>query len=501
MCIGRKNCRCKKRAGLRARPLIAKANQMKKLILILSLFLINACSLGSIPARPDSLGLDEIKFSRKEPETWTMANGLVVYYMQNDELPQVGGTLYFPGGEFYQPAGRLGLSGLTGALMREGGIRGMSPEQFDKRLNDLAASIETGFSEEYGTASFFSLEDDFEHVFSYFSEVVLRPAFSASRLALIKGLSVKGIQSRKDDPDTIADSAFKQLIYGAESPYARMASSREVQSITMDEIKAFHASYLRPNGAYFALSGSLPKDKIKKALEKYFGNWEKNAKELPKLPPITKEIRPAIYLLKRDFDQARIYIGHRGPERIPPDLHAMIVFNQLFGHGSFGSLLFSEIRSRLGLAYTVYGGLIPDNPEGMFEIYIATRVEETAKAIKATLALVDKALKEKPESVSFEDAKSKISRSFVFKFTSPGSIVQRAVTLKMLGYPDDYDQKYLETIAAVSEEGVLATAKKYIDPSKLVIVIVGRVSKEDLEAAFGGEREVREFTFDEVPRF
>lgn len=474
---------------------------MKKLILIITFLFLNSCATSGIPARPDSLGLEEIKFSRKEPETWTIDNGLIVYYMQNDELPQVSGTLYFPGGEFYQPAGRLGLSGLTGALMREGGISGMSPEQFDKRLDDLAASIETGFSEEYGTASFFSLEDDFEEVFSYFSEVVLRPAFSAERLALLKRLSVKGIQSRKDDPDTIAGSAFKQLIYGEESPYARMATAREVQSITREEIKAFHASYLRPNGAYFALSGSLPKEKIKRALEKYFGGWKKNEKNLPKLPPVTKEIKPAIYLLKRDFDQARIYIGHRGPERIPADLHALIVFNQLFGHGSFGSLLFSEIRSRLGLAYSVYGGLLPDNPEGMFEIYIATRVEEVAKAIKATLAIVEKSLREKPESVSFEDAKSKISRSFVFKFTSPGSIVQRAAILKVLGYPESYDQNYLETMAAVSEEDVSAVARKYIDPSKFVIVIVGRVSKEELQTAFGGEFEVREFAFDEVPRF
>lgn len=474
---------------------------MKKLIFVTIIFFLAACSSTSIPARPDNLGLDEIKFSRKEPESWTMKNGLVVYYMQNDELPQIGGTLYFPGGEYYQPAGRLGLSGLTGALMREGGISGMSPEQFDKRLDDLAANIETGFAEEYGTASFFSLEDDFDQVFSYFAEVVLRPAFSAERLALLKRLSVKGIQSRKDDPDAIAESAFSQLIYGAESPYARMATSAEVQSITRAEIKAFHANYARPNGAYLALSGSVPKAKIKKAIEKYFGNWKKNEKTLPRLPKIAQVIEPAIYVHERDFGQARIYIGHRGPERIPADLHALIVFNQIFGHGSFGSVLFSEIRSRLGLAYSVYGGLIPDNPEGMFEIYMATRVEEAAKAISATLSIVDQTLKQKPDSAAFEDAKSKISRSFVFKFTSPGSIVQRAAILKVLGYPENYDQEYLDRMAAVSEDDVLVAAKKYIAPSQLVVVIVGRVSKKELEDAFKGKMEVREFGFDEVPRF
>ena len=92
-------------------------------------------------------------------------------------------------------------------------------------------------------------------------------------------------------------------------------------------------------------------------------------------------------MLKREFDQASIVVGHSGPARNSPDIYRIQLFNRYFGHGSFGSLLFREIRSNMGLAYSVYGGIWPGFERGTVQIQSGTRVNKVTKAIRAILDL------------------------------------------------------------------------------------------------------------------
>lgn len=472
---------------------------MRLATLLLLLLLVGCSALGfGIPSRPDKLGLGTVSFDLEKPARWELENGLIVFYIENKELPLMGGTLYFPGGSLWEPADMAGLASATGSQMREGAVSGMTPEQLDQELDDLGASVEAGFGDEYGTAAFSSLSEDFDRVFSLFAKVVREPAFNEKRFQLWKKLSAEGIRRRRDSPDTMASMSYNMLVYGEDSPYSRVKDHASLARISRSEMRSFHKNYVRPNGARLALTGSLSREEVSRYVEKYFGDWKRVEEELPTLPPVTAAPRPGIFLLKRDFDQAVILMGHLGPQRLSADMYEMAIFNVLFGHGSFDSTLFEVIRSKLGLAYSVYGGLAPGAVKGTFDVYAATRVGEAPRAISEMSRLISESRETLPDAKKVADAKSSSEKSFVFKFDTPGKVVSRAAMLEMLNYPENYDAEFLSNTEAVTVERVAEVPKRWVKPEELTIVVVGDVSPEALS---GLGLTVNEFTFDTKPRF
>lgn len=464
---------------------------------------LGGCSTRSnagagIPVDPRGLGLEPIDFNIPKPVRWELANGLKVYYFFDDELPQMRARMYLPGGSLYDGTGIAGLASATGAQMREGGIPAFAPAALDKHLDALAASVESSYGDEYGSASCFSLIEDFEHVFGLFAQVIRKPQFDPKRLALWKTLSAEAIARRKDDPETMAAMSFNQLIYGVESSYHRPITLASLAQIKPDRLRAFHQRFVHPDGAHLAISGAMPEEQVKALIDETFGDWLPSKSKLPPLPELGTRAAPGIYVLQRKFDQTTVMMGHRGPPRYPPDLFDMMIYNNVFGHGGFSTTLFQEIRSRLGLAYSIYGSLVPDVKEGTFQIILQTRNDAVPEALRETIRLTRETTQAVPALKQFSEARSAVERSFVFKFSEPSSIVDRAPLLSILGYPQDFDANYLERLQAVTPELVRDTAARWVKPDDLIIVIVGGVNAEELAKQF--DRTVYLLEFDTEPK-
>ncbi len=468
--------------------------------LLLLSYLLPGCGkeTGRNALRPEDFSLEPVRFSPAAPERWKLANGLTVLFLHNAELPLVSGTLYIPGGSLWEPADLAGVARATGAQMREGGVTGYPPLALDKRLNNLAANVESSFGDEYGSVSFSSLSEDFDETFRLFSLVVRRPSFDSKRLALWKSLALEGVKRRRDDPSIMASMALAKVVYGDSSPYARYPAPESISRISVADLRSFHSKFVQPNGAILAVTGSIARERIDRALSQHLVDWQGEVTNLEP-PAVNEPARPGIYVLERDFDQATVVFAHLGPPRHTPDMHPMTIFNRVFGSAGFESLLFSEIRSRLGLAYAVDGSLSPAVVAGLFEIGLGTRVEEVPRAVRAVLELVTSTQREPFNSRQIAAAKSAVERSFVFKFAENEQIVNRAALLDILGYPKDFDQTYLARIEAVGPREVFDVAKRWIRPDDLSIVIVGRVRASDLAREFSGTFNVYEVKFDTEP--
>jgi zinc protease len=453
-----------------------------------------------IPARPEQLTLAPVNFSLPQVEPWVLGNGLVVYYVLDDDIPEVRGKIYIPGGDMYDISGITGLAQAAGAQMREGSIAGVSPAELDRHLDLMASSIESEFGRDYGTVSFRCLSEDFEEVFKLFAEVIKQPAFSRDRLELWKKLAADKIRHRRDDPDKMAQMAFLELVYGKGSPYSREPSYQSLKRITVAKMRGFHRQFVRPDGAILVISGAIPAEQAKSALEKQFGDWSRGKTALKKQPEIPHRSVPGVYVLRRKLDQATVYMGHLGPPRHSADQYGILIYNRIFGDGSFGTLLFREIRSRLGLAYSVYGGLWPDTGAGVFQIALATRPGQATQAVQRVLQVVAQTKARSPDAQMVAEAKTSVGRSFLFKFAEPELIVNRIATLRILGYQQDYDETFLSKIGAVSPLEVNEVARRWIMPEQVVIVIVGDVSIEQVKEAMGGQYAVFSIGFDTEPR-
>jgi predicted Zn-dependent peptidase len=453
---------------------------MRRLILIAFLSILTVAAPA--PAQDHPSELPSPKPLRYEPpgvERVTLQNGIEVFLLEDHELPLFNATAYIRTGSVYDPPDKAGLAGLVGAVMRTGGTKTRTGDDLDEELEFLSASVETGISEESGTASLSVLAKDIDRGLAIFADVLMNPEFRQDKLDLAKAQTLDGIRRRYDNPGEIARWEFRKIVWGKESPWARRSTVESVSRITREDLVAFHQKYVHPNHVLLGVAGDFQKADLLPRLEKAFAAWRPVPVQLPEVQKTNPDFKPGVYLVRKELSQSTIRIGHVGIQRHSPDQYAVAVMNEIFGAGTFTSRLGTEVRSSQGLAYAVFGSILDGVNGGMFLTVCQTKAETTARAIALMKNIIAKMQTEPITDQEMQDAKNALINSFIFKYASPAQIVGQKVSLKYDGYPDDYLETYIERIQKVTKEDVLRVARQYIRPDGLAVFVLGKPEKFD----------------------
>jgi zinc protease len=116
---------------------------------------------------------------------------------------------------------------------------------------------------------------------------------------------------------------------------------------------------------------------------------------------------------------------------------------------------------------------------GAFIAGSETKCASTMEVVQLMLAEMERIRTEPVSEAELALAKESRINSFVFAFTNSHQILTQQVRLDYFDYPDDYLQSYRERIAVLNQDDILRVAKKYLQPDKLAIVLVGRSAEFD----------------------
>ena len=408
-------------------------------------------------------------------DRYQLNNGMVVYLIEDHDLPLVSGSAIIRTGSRYEPADKIGLAGITGSVMRSGGTLSHPADDLNEILEQRAASIETSISSSSGNAGFSALKEDFDLVFDLFAEVLQEPAFPQDKLDLVKNQTGGGIARRNDEPDGIASREFNKLIYGEDSPYARIVEYDTIGNINREDLVNFYEGYIRPDQMILGIVGDIDVATTKAMIAANFGDWQPST-DVPELTPPT--VNPttaegqAFFVDQPQLTQSSILVGHQGGQLSSPDYPQLSVMNGVIG--GFGGRLFNEIRSRQGLAYSVYGVWSPRyDYDGLFIAGGSTRSDATVPFLQALKTEIQE-IRETPISEEeLLNAKDSILNSFVFNFQGAGQTLSRLMRYEYYGYPEDFIFQYQQGVKATTIEDVQRVAQTYLKPEELTFLIVG----------------------------
>lgn len=405
-----------------------------------------------------------------------LPNGLVLYLVEDHTLPKVEGYALIRTGSRFEPADKIGLASIVGQVMRTGGTQTRKGEEIDRLLENVGASVETNIGENSASARLFTLKENLPQVLEILADILRNPAFPEDKIELAKVRARTVISRRNDDVGAIADREFEKLLYGASSPYARTTEYATIQSITRDDLVAFHRQYFHPNQAILGLWGDFQASEVKGLVERLFGSWPRQVEgKLPPLPSVPSSWPGSVnFVPKDDVNQTNIRIGHLGGRFDDPDYYAMSVLAEILG-GGLSSRLFRHVRSDLGLAYAVFATWSAefDHP-GTFFVRCDTKSESTVKATQAVVAEIRRINQEPVSAEELRVAKEGILNSFVFNFDTTGEIVRRLMGYEYYGYPRDFLERFKANVEKVTAEDVLRAARAHLQSDKLVILAVGR---------------------------
>ncbi len=424
--------------------------------------------------------VDELKypplaeFQIPQPTRMVLDNGMVLMLLEDHELPLVRASFLVHTGARLEPGDKVGLASITGSVMRTGGTQRMTGDQLDDYLEGKAAVIETSIGTSSGGASMSCLKKDFPDVLRVLSDVLRQPVFAEDKIAVAKNQKIAAIARQNDDPQGILSREFDELIYGKDSPYARVPTYDTINSIARADLIAWHARDYHPNRAILGLVGDFNTPDAVQLIKQVFGDWKKGPDNKDSGLPLPKETSPGVYdVEKSDVTQSNIAIGHVGIRRDNPDFFAVTVLNEVLS-GSFASRLFLNVRSLKGLAYDVGGGIGAgwDYP-GTFTMSMSTKTETTAAGIEALLEEARNLTAKPPTEDEVSKSKAAILNSFVFRSDSREKILGQQLTYEYYGYPLDWLSRYRQAIEKVSVDQVRAAAAKYIKPREFAILVVG----------------------------
>ncbi|MGA1132803.1 MAG: M16 family metallopeptidase [Prochlorotrichaceae cyanobacterium] len=447
-------------------------------LVICSVFLIHQPSQANTPLSYENLEfppLAEVQLPPYHREVFS--NGLVVYLMEDHQLPLVDGTALIRVGDRWEPEETVGLAAITGTLLRTGGTEEHSVNEINDFLEQRAASIETSIENTQGTASFSALKEDLDPVLDLFAEILQRPAFEPDRLALLQQQTKGNIARRNDDPGDIAGREFNKLIYGAKSPYARTVEYATIDAIDRADVVDFYQRYIHPDRIILGIVGDFETEALLPKLKAKFGQWKPDLEdELPPLPAVQQAHRSEIFVVSQpQMTQSDVRIGHIGGIFKSPDYPPLSVLNEVLN--GFGGRLYNQVRSRLGLAYSVYSYWAAryDYP-GVFIAGGQTRTEATVPFIKAIYQEIDRVREAPIETKELQYAKDVVLNSFVFSFQTPAQVLSRLVRYDFYGYPKDFLFTYRDNIDAVTIADVQRVAQTYLKPEDFVTLVVGNLS-------------------------
>lgn len=416
----------------------------------------------------------------EKPARIDLANGMTIFLMEDHELPLIRGTAIIRGGSRDVPAQKSGLVGIYGQAWRTGGTESKTGDQLDDFLEARAARVETDGGQDSTSISLDILKGDFDTVFPIFVDLLEHPAFRQDKIDLAKTEADTAISRRNDDPMSLGSRQAEKLGYGANSPYARQAEYSTIASITRDDLLDFHRKYVHPNNIILGLVGDFDTRAMEAKLRQAFDSWPRGYDARRPAPADIEPAKPGVYFVaKNDVTQSNIYLVERGIVRSNPDYYDLVVMNEILG-GGFSGRLMNDIRSKLGLAYGVSGGVNAgwDHP-GLFRVWMGTKSESTMQAIHALNAELEKLVSAPFTETELRQAKDSILNAFVFTVDSPEKILRQQMTLAFYGYPADYFDRYPAEIQKVTVADVERVAKKYVHPQDFRLLVVGKAADFD----------------------
>ena len=427
------------------------------------------------------------QFHPQEPKRVELPNGLVVFLQEDHELPLIDGTLRIRGGQRDDPRDKTGLAAIYAEVWRTGGTKNKTGDELDDFLEMRAAQVEATASADSISLSWSSLKGDFDQVLPVALDLMENPEFRQEKLDLAKQQLASLIARRNDDVGEIAQRESTRLAYGRDNPYARIPEFDTVAAITRDDLLNWHKSTVAPNNMILGIVGDFDPAGMEQKLRDAFGKMAKGS-----IVPLSlidfREATPGIYFVeKADVNQSTIEMVDLGIERRNPDYYAVQVLNELFG-GGFSSRLFVNIRTKMGLAYGVGGGIGAafDHP-GISRFSAGTKSGSTAALIEALHGQINELLQKGVTESEVKKAKDSILNSFIFAFDSKAKVLAERMNYEFYGYPADYLERYRAGVEKVTVADVDRVARKYIHPEKMATLVVGNAKDFDRELATFGK--------------
>lgn len=436
-----------------------------KNILILALLILSGCATNYSPS---SNKLNKSTF--KNERVVALENGLKVYFVQDDSLPQVSIQMLIPVGNAYEPTGLEGLSTMTSGLLDKG-TKNKNALELSDLLSDSGSGFSASASYDFTILSTQALTTEFPKVLNLFVEILKEPQFPNEEIERERQLMQVTLKSRKDRSGPLADLEMTQSFYSGHH-YGRdlYGTPDSLKKIKREDIVAFYKKHFHPKGSYLAVSGRISSEIEKQILEQ-MKNWKsEQPREVIKVPFQALNNREKLRVLPTPHKaQTEIRMIQPGIPRAHPDFLKYRLANEILG-GSFASRLNQKVRDDLGLTYSIYSYLDNRDVAGSWVISTFSKNEVADRTISEIQKVVSDFVSQGITSEELAAAKNLAKAQLPRALETSDKLAYNLMVLDFYGVGVNYLIGYNEAIDKISKDQVNQVIRKHFQADQIEIL-------------------------------
>lgn len=403
-------------------------------------------------------------------ENVTSKKGITGWLVEDSTVPVVSIQFSIGGGTTQDPEGKEGLANLMTGLFDEG-AGDLDSQAFQSRLDELGAEMAFSVTRDRMRGNMKMLAEKRDEALNLLALAVQKPRFDDEAIDRIREQLVAELKASEKDPKTIAQNRLLTLIYG-KHPYARRGEGTPETLATInrdDLVKAHHTMFARDN-IHIGIVGPVSANEAATIIDKIFGALPEKA-ELKKIEEAKLNLG-GMANVNYDLPQTSLMLVYPGVKRNDPDFFAAYLMNYVLGGPGLTSRLFSEVREKRGLAYTVGSSLMLYDHSATLAVSTGTRSSEAQKSLSTIRSEVKKMADEGVSEQELDEAKSYVIGSYaVQNMGSSSDIAATLVSLQDENLPIDYIEKRRALIEAVTRDQVKAVAEKLLRPEPALLII------------------------------
>jgi len=402
-------------------------------------------------------------------------NGLRIAVAPIADLRSTAVLLAVEAGAWFEPIGRAGVARLAAQTMLRG-TRSKSASAFADAMDDLGAVARLDVGSHAAIFSAQCLRDDLGALLGLMAEVLRTPSLAPDDVEFVRGQTLAQLERDERDTRAVVDRVWRELVYPKLHPFHAPAigDAAVVRAVTTDEIREYHQTAIRPDGAILVVAGAAPTDVVEQAAQRAFADWRVTAPRLVRKIPeavLTATVRRTEVV--PDKTQSDVLIGWPGMPRTDPRFVAARVTNMVYAADTFASRAGNVIRDQLGLAYYVFSGMGSSRGQSPWIVRMGVNPQNVNRAIEVAL---DELRKVTLGDIADDDlalAKDKLVGELDVALESPGGVASMVMEAELFDLGEDHFERYPRELRAVSKEQVVDTARTFLPPERHAAVVAG----------------------------
>jgi predicted Zn-dependent peptidase len=408
-------------------------------------------------------------------KTTVLDNGVRIISENMSEVRSVSLGIWVNAGSINDPPKSAGIAHFTEHMLFKGTHK-RSAIQIAQEIDALGGVLNAQTAKEYTVYYTRVLDEYIEKASDVLFDLFLNSKVSHEELEKEKKVVLQEIRMTEDTPDDYITDLFSEVFFH-DSPLGIpiLGSIDTIDSIERQNVFDFLSSFYSPSSIIISAVGNLEHDTMVELAGTRFNS----------LVPISGEHRDRLFptiegkikSYSKDIEQVHITLGTIGSSMLDDARWSYIVLNTILG-GSMSSMLFQEVREKLGLAYSIYSYLSSYHDCGVLAMYAATTPKHVQQTIDVVMKQMEMLKAGDFGGISLDDVKTQIKGNLLLSRESTVNRMSSLAKNEMYYDRDVPMEEIIQKIQGVEADNIVALAEEIFQPSKITLVTLGKLEED-----------------------